>query len=127
MKPIVLVEDESQVRSFLKKLLSREGFEVFAAHDGPSAISLIRENSGNVAALVTDIEMVGMSGIALAKTVAEEFPQVPVVFVTAVLVSEEDLRRDVPQYVMLQKPFYPKQLVQSLRTLLVAEPIPPTL
>ena len=118
MTPVLVVDDEPQIRSYLRRLLSQEGFDIREAHDGPTAISVIRELSGNIAALVTDIEMKGMSGIALAKAVTGQFPQIPVLFVTAVLLSEEDLRRDMPRCAFLQKPFDPRKLVQLLRALL---------
>ena len=118
MTPILVVDDEPHVLSYMNKLLSRNGFEILQAHDGPTAISVIRQFGGNIAALVTDIEMKGMSGIALAKTVTEEFPQIPILFVTGGQFSEKDLRRDVPQYILLQKPFDPMQLVQSLSNML---------
>jgi len=118
MMPILVVDDEPQVLSYMKTLLSRNGFEILQAHDGPTAISVIREFGGNVGALVTDIEMTGMSGIALAKAVTEEFKQIPVLFVTGGPFSEKDLRRDVPRCVLLQKPFDPMELVHSLSNML---------
>ena len=110
MKPILVVDDEPQVRSYLKKLLLREGFEILAVHDGPSAIALIREIGGHIAALVTDIEMRDMDGIVLAKAVTGEFPDIPILFITALPISEMDLRLSVPRCVLVQKPFDSKIL-----------------
>jgi CheY-like chemotaxis protein len=119
MYPILLVDDKLSVRLFMKKLLSRAGFEILATHDGASAISVIREFGGNVAALVSDVEMKGMNGIALAKVVAGEYPQIPVVFTTSRCISEEDLHRDVPCCTLLKKPFRRKDLIRILWNLLV--------
>ena len=69
MKPILVVDDEPQVRAYLKTLLSRDGFDVLAVQDGAIAISVIREIGGNIAGLVTDIEMKDMDGLELAKAV----------------------------------------------------------
>jgi CheY-like chemotaxis protein len=119
MWPILVVDNKLSARLFLKRLLSRAGFEILAAHDGASAISVIREFGGNVAALVSDVEMKGMNGIVLAKVVAGEFPQIPVLFTTSMSLSEEDLRRDVPRCILLQKPFRPKALIRLLWNLMV--------
>jgi len=119
MKPILVVDDKVGGRLFLKKLLSRAGFEILATHDGASAISVIREFGGNVSALVSDVEMKGMNGITLAKVVAGEFPQIPVLFTTSMSISEQDLRRDVPRCSLLQKPFRPKELIRLLWNLVV--------
>jgi CheY-like chemotaxis protein len=117
--PILIVDNEPQVRSLVNRLLSRQGFQVIEAHDGPSALAAVQERSGKVRALLTDIEMDGMSGIALAKIVTAEFPNIPVLFVTAVPTSGEELRRDVPSCAFVQKPFDPALLVRLLRHLMV--------
>ena len=88
MTPILVVDDEPPIRSYLKNVLSRNGFQILEAHDGASAISITRKFAGSIAALVTDIEMKGMSGIALAKTVTGEFPQIPVLFMTGMTISK---------------------------------------
>jgi len=117
--PILVVDNEPQIRSLVNRLLSRQGFQVIEAHDGPSALSAIRERGGRIAALLTDIEMEGMSGMDLAKSVISEFPAIPVLFLSGEVVSEEELRRDVPNCAFVLKPFVPTGLVQSLRDLLM--------
>jgi DNA-binding NtrC family response regulator len=117
-KPILIVDDEPQIRSMLKKLLSRNGFETIEARDGQNAISTVRELSGDIAALVTDIDMKGMSGIELAKTVQSEFPTIQILLLSAVPNWEGELNRGVPGSVFLQKPFDPAMLVQTLKHLL---------
>ncbi len=77
------------------------------------------KRGGEIAAMLTDIEMEGMSGIDLAKSVISEFPAIPVLFVSASAISEEELRRDVPGCSLVQKPFVPADLIQSLKNLLV--------
>ena len=68
----------------MNRLLSRQGFKVIEAHDGPSALSSVRESGGKVGALLTDIEMEGISGIDLAESVISEFPAIPVLFMSEV-------------------------------------------
>jgi DNA-binding response OmpR family regulator len=120
MTLILVVDDEPPVRAYVKKVLSRDGFDILEAPDGASAISITREFGRNIAALVTDVEMNGVSGTALATTITREFPNIPVLFMTAKVISEEDLRRDVPNCVLLQKPFNPRELILMLRNLLAA-------
>ena len=64
---LLIVDDEPQIRSMVKLLLSRSGFQTIEARDGRSALDALRRNAGEISALVTDIEMVGMSGVELAK------------------------------------------------------------
>jgi CheY-like chemotaxis protein len=116
--PILIVDDEPQVRSLVSKLLSRQGLQVIEAHDGQSALAAVRERDGKVAAVLTDIDMEGMSGIALAKIITAEFPNTPVLFVTAAATSDEELRLDVPNCALVKKPFDPAVLARSLRILI---------
>ena len=117
-KPILIVDDEPQIRSLLKKLLSRKGFETIEARDGQSALSTVRELSGDIAALVTDIDMKGMSGIELAKTIQSEFPTTPILLLSANPNWEGEAQQSVPGSVFVQKPFDPAMLVQTLKHLL---------
>ena len=41
-KPILIVEDESQVRALLELVLSNEGFDVIEAEDGTRALTILR-------------------------------------------------------------------------------------
>jgi CheY-like chemotaxis protein len=126
MTPILVVDGEPKGRTVLKKLLLREGFETLATHDRASAISIIREFGGNIAALVTDTETTGTCGIALAQTVTAEFPHIPILFVSAAAISQEDLRGVAPRCALVGKPYVPKDLVHSLRNLLSPGPPPYT-
>ena len=118
MLPILIVDDEPRIRILLKRLLLREGFDILETQDGPSAIAVTRAFCGNIAILVTDIEMHGMSGIDLARTVTAEFPNIPVLFISAAAISEEDLRGVAPRCALLGKPFAPSDFIQALRNLL---------
>ncbi len=64
---IVIVDDEREILQLLEKFLEGEGFEVFCAQDGPSALDLIRNRRIDVA--VTDIRMPGMDGLELLRRI----------------------------------------------------------
>ena len=55
--PIVLADDDAQVRSIIQRLLSDQGFTVIEAEDGLSALAVIQRLNGMVALLVSDISM----------------------------------------------------------------------
>jgi CheY-like chemotaxis protein len=96
MLPMLIVDNNEQIRLLLKTLLSRQGFQIIEAYDGASALAALRRSGGAVGALLTDIEMDGMSGIELAKIVATEFPSIPILVMSASEIPEEELRGDVP-------------------------------
>lgn len=79
---VVLAEDQSLVLGALAALLELEGdLQVVAkAEDGRAAMAAVERWQPDV--LVTDIEMPGMSGLALAAEVRDHWPAVRVVVLT---------------------------------------------
>jgi DNA-binding NtrC family response regulator len=81
MKKILVVEDEESVRFILKQMLEMGGYSVEAANNGQEALEKLK--SGRFDMLVTDINMPIMNGVELFNKTREEFPGMPVIFVTA--------------------------------------------
>ena len=79
---ILVVDDELDVRVILSKRLGRLGHSVDSASDGEEALRQIEEKSFDVVLL--DIEMPGMSGLEVLKTLREQHSGVdlPVLMVT---------------------------------------------
>src|SRR5947209_1305009 len=67
MKPtrVLIVDDEVNARSALKQLLTDEGFEVLEAGDGQEGLEKLQELSP--AAVLTDVKMPRMDGIAMLR------------------------------------------------------------
>jgi DNA-binding NtrC family response regulator len=119
-KLLLIVADEPQIRSLLRRLFSKRGFETIEFPDGQTALLAVRELSGNIAALITDIEMQGMSGIELAKTARSEFPKMPILLLSSAATTECELNQSVPDCVFVQKPFDVAMLLQTLDSLMEA-------
>ncbi len=62
---IIVVDDELEIREYIKLLLQEHHYEVFAAASGEEALSHLEKQE--FAVLVTDIRMPGMSGIELIR------------------------------------------------------------
>ena len=79
---ILIADDESLARSRLRQLVEELGHQVCAeAPDGFTAERLLRDS--NPDAVLLDIEMPGIDGLALAKRLETQCPGIPVVLVTA--------------------------------------------
>ena len=117
-KTVLIVDDEPLVRSLLRKLLSRSGFEIIEGTDGPLALLKVRELGGNVAALVTDFDMPKMSGVQLAKAVQAEFPTIPILFLSGTHELADEIKASVPGSTLIQKPFEPSIVIEALRKLI---------
>jgi two-component system KDP operon response regulator KdpE len=116
-KPILIVEDETPVRSLLKVMLTEEGFEVVEAKDGTVALHELWKRRGSVAMLVTDIDMGRMGGIELAQSVRAQYPELPILFVSGLPMPPEEVERIVPGSVLVTKPFDVATLVAAVRKL----------
>jgi len=58
---ILVVDDDEEVRSLLLKFLSRRGYQVQTASNGPQALTLVEQEPPNL--IILDMYMPGMSGI----------------------------------------------------------------
>ncbi len=79
---IILVDDEDDIRGRISSMITNDtGFEVIAsASNGYDALELIEEH--NPHAVITDIRMPYINGIALAEEIKTEFPKIKVAFLT---------------------------------------------
>src|SRR5579863_9191782 len=112
--PILLVDDEPQVRSFVKTVLLRQGFRVIEADDGLAAFSLIQDFQGRFSLVVSDISVPHLGGAELSRWVKTRFPSLPVL-----LVSGGADPRDYDQgNAFIPEPFCALELIQAVRALL---------
>ena len=88
---ILLVDDESRNLDALESILDDPAYHLLRADDADKALRLLLEH--DVAAIVLDIKMPGVSGIELAKLIkgTKKFRQIPIVFLTAYLVDDQDV------------------------------------
>jgi nitrogen-specific signal transduction histidine kinase/CheY-like chemotaxis protein len=115
---ILLVEDDSSVRSLVARLLRETGYRVVEVASGEAALGAVeRDGGGDIAVLVTDIVMPGASGRQIAGLVRRIRPALPVLLIsgyTDTVVVEDDNAG----IAFLQKPFSPDGLARKIRSLL---------
>jgi two-component system cell cycle sensor histidine kinase/response regulator CckA len=110
---VLLVDDESAVRSFAVAVLSEHGYDVWQAASGAAALALLADE-GAPDLLVTDVVMPGMGGVELARRVGELAPDVPVLFISGYVddpALRERARRGAP---VLAKPFLSADLADAV-------------
>ncbi len=78
---ILVVEDDVAMAQLLEEGLTRRGFDTQAVHTGDAALQALLEREFD--AIVTDIHMKGMDGLALCERIVTTYPGTPVVVVTA--------------------------------------------
>ena len=101
---ILIVDDEESVRWVLKKSLEKEGLETELAKDSAEAFERLQD--GNIAVVLMDIRMPGMSGLDALEKVRKEGRNVSVIIMTAQSTMQnaiEAMRRGAYDYIT--KPF----------------------
>ncbi len=114
---VLVVEDESEVRSLACAALQRRGYRVLEAADGHKALELWQRNPAQVDLLLTDMVMPGgMSGGALAKALRAGRPQLKVIYTSGY--SPEIMREDsllAQEVNFLPKPYELHTLLRAVR------------
>jgi CheY-like chemotaxis protein len=77
MARILLIDDESQIRSMLRLMLERVGYDVIEAADGMEGIKQYRDNPADL--IITDLIMPNKDGIGTIIELKKEFPQVKII------------------------------------------------
>lgn len=114
---ILVVDDEPLVCDFLREALSLKGYEVIVVRSGRKALNILKRN--NIAAVITDVRMPEMSGLALLNKIREFSPSVPVVIITAhgtVNGAVDMMKRGAIDYIT--KPFSPARLYETMEKLM---------
>jgi CheY-like chemotaxis protein len=116
---VLLVEDEDGVRRVARRALEMQRYRVLEATGGEQAMELARSNP-TIGLLVTDVMMPGLLGPALADSVREIIPGLPVLYMSG---HAEDVARSGlhdSSVAFLAKPFTPSQLADKVREMLDA-------
>ncbi len=79
--PLLVVDDESNIRRILQVAFEKAGLVVLTAGSGEEAMAILQQQS--FGAIITDVTMPGMTGFELHAKVAERWPETPVIIMTA--------------------------------------------
>lgn len=113
---ILIVDDESEIRTVLTLLLSNAGYDVIEASDGERAISAVMENK-DIDLCIMDIMMPRLNGIEATGRI-REFSTVPVLFLTAKsLDSDKEAAYAGGGDDYLVKPFSSRELLMKVEAL----------
>jgi DNA-binding NtrC family response regulator len=77
MARILIIDDEDQIRSMLRLMLERVGYEVAEAPDGMEGIRQYRENPADL--IITDLIMPNKDGIGMIIDLKKEFPEIKII------------------------------------------------
>lgn len=111
---ILVADDEPSILEVVQLYLEKEGYTVFAASDGETALAIEAEHQPDL--LILDVMMPGLSGWDICRSLER---QVPVIFLTAKSTEFDKITGfslGADDYVT--KPFSPKELVARVKAVL---------
>ncbi len=115
---ILIVEDDALQRADIMASLEEAGLTVIDRADADEALGVLLENSTDIAAVFTDINMPGHSdGVHLAEMISRHWPHI------GVLVTSGQIKpaRDLPKRVhFIPKPWRAEQIVAAMHDLVEA-------
>jgi PAS domain S-box-containing protein len=116
---ILLVEDDSNLRALVARVLKSRGYTVHVAASGVEALLIASDAATLLDAIITDVVMPGMNGRELVEKLLESRPEMGSLLMSG-YTDDDVLRRGVLQgeTAFLQKPFTPDQLARKVRAVL---------
>ncbi len=119
MTRILVIDDEDQVRSMLRQMLEREGYEVLEAPNGKVGIDLCRQEPSDL--VITDIIMPDKEGIETILDLRRDFPDVRIIAISGGgrIRPENHLHLAAAAGVLrtLAKPFTRQEILQAVAEL----------
>src|SRR5580698_1088566 len=113
LPPVLVVDDEKNMRLSLKTVLSDEGYEVRAAESAEEALSLLGQEDFFM--VITDARLGGMSGYELLGKAHTRWPELPILMITAYATPKlavDAIKAGAFDY--LAKPFAPEELLHAV-------------
>ena len=109
---VLVVDDDTSVRAYLKAALKSEGFRTLEAEDGELGLELVRKISSDIDLVISDIKMPKLDGIQLANLVRAEFPKIPIILVSGYV---DVALENQPWVEFIPKPFLLSTLLNIVR------------
>ena len=118
-KKILVIDDEELIVKSLKKLLEKNGFDVFVAKNGQDALVMAEEEEFDL--IVADVRMPGMNGVETVRNIYNDLKEkkskhIPTIFITGYADKEiEQNAKSLNPIAYIYKPFDIPELVDTIK------------
>ena len=116
---ILIVEDDISILNLIEKILKNFGYNILRTRTPLEAIHLIKDFSGKIDMLITDVVMPEMNGRELAKELQNKYTDIKVIFMsgyTANVIAHRGVLDEGINFI--NKPFSKKELAHKVRDIL---------
>lgn len=122
MDRILIADDDAVIREGLRRILSKEGFNVETVSNGHAALQRLDQQRFKL--LITDLKMPGKSGLEVLESVRKCQPELPVILITgyaAIDNAVEAMKNGATDY--LAKPFNNDEIIDKVKKALAARAV----
>ncbi len=117
---VLLVDDDSAVRSTTRRLLQRLEFTVREARDGAEALQLFEAERATLDVMLSDIRMPVMDGVQLATAIRRRDALFPIVFISGYDAVGHEATAGLDDIPLISKPFTGERLAAVLHAAIAA-------
>ena len=129
MTRILIIDDEEGVRKATTFMLEEHGFAVVATDNGQSGVDAIK--SGPFDAVIVDLFMPGMDGLATTRAIHQHSPSTPIIAVSGFMFRGRcptmpdfhPMAIEAGAIATLYKPLQPSELVQAVTNAMAARSV----
>jgi two-component system, cell cycle sensor histidine kinase and response regulator CckA len=119
---VLVVDDESTVRRFARRVLIEHGYDVHEASDGSEALEVVGSLYDRLDVVVSDIVMPRVNGVELLRQLAMVRPELPVILMSGYAGPQLAERGIEAPCSILTKPFSAETLVAEVRRCIRGQP-----
>ncbi|MFT3991229.1 MAG: PAS domain-containing protein [Luteolibacter sp.] len=116
---VLIVDDEESIREITRKALESYGYRARTASGGREALVLCAKHADEIAVVIMDMMMPGMSGGETIELLAKNNPDVKVIAVSGMISYEKLVQRPGVVKRFLAKPYHIETLLEALAELMV--------
>lgn len=115
---ILFVEDEESIRSVVKDILGKKGYQITLAENGLIAYENFKKDPDNFDMVITDMAMPKMNGLELSKKILNLRKKIPIIFCTGFIGDKEADQINERGISFIQKPVAMTELGFLIRKIL---------
>jgi CheY-like chemotaxis protein len=110
--PVLVVEDDPELRRVIQEMLEDEGLTARTAMDGMQALE--HQEHQRPALMILDIMLPDIDGEGVANALRSAYGKVPILVLTALYQASEEIDQ-IGAYGYLRKPFTQQDLLEAVR------------
>ena len=118
-RTLLVVDDEKSTREVVVAMLRRRGYGIVEATSGDEAVRILREHSGQIDLVVTDVVMPGLTAKQFREELSQLRPATPILHISGY--TDEQIGRQgilEDEIAFLHKPFTSEELAVKVEALL---------